>query len=565
MSGPRSSRTFRPRGPGLLFTSLASAVLLLVGLVALDANQASPPTIAEFAPSALDQIKDAPPRQGSDVGSGENGEGEGGTASPSATPSATASATPSGPPPVEVPRVHTCVGDPPRQIEDPQSPPCVPYWQGDNGGATTFGVTRDEIRVAAPYGTAFTGDPTPVYQAITSFFNQKFEFYGRKLRLITYPATGDNFALPVPPDMIADATKVATEIKAFANLGYPDRKGSEQVFYDELARRKVLGVVGRDTAVGTETRFRARHPYQWSRGTTVDTQLRNYGQFACNVLNGGAPKYAGGVWPWVPQPTTRKFGVVITVNTDGQSVDEAPLKNALRACDVEPYVLRMPQSQGDTSTADARNQVLQLVDNEVTSAMCFCDINSIWDLMKASDVEGYQPEWLLGTYINADIDNSFSTISPTQSDHVIGITYTDHLQPIQDSFWYTAVRTGNPNLPPPTNAGAMAFYQDMLLLASGIQMAGPNLTPQTFADALHRTVFPNPGAGAAPWFQARVGFPNGGHAMRLDAAMYWYDRGGQGRFDPTIPGRICYVYGGRRYATDRWPRGDQPFRQGACL
>src|SRR5258708_17094819 len=35
-------------------------------------------------------------------------------------------------------------------------------------------------------------------------------------------------------------------------------------------------------------------------------------------------------------------------------------------------------------------------------------------------------------------------------------------------------------------------YWVMLLMASGIQMAGPNLTPQSFEAGLQRAAFPNP-------------------------------------------------------------------------
>ena len=51
-----------------------------------------------------------------------------------------------------------------------------------------------------------------------------------------------------------------------------------------------------------------------------------------------------------------------------------------------------------------------------------------------------------------------------------------------------------------------ARYSSLLLLASGIQLAGPNLTPATFQAGLMRAdQFPNPGARGAPYFQARVG------------------------------------------------------------
>src|SRR5438067_5052613 len=146
MSEPRS-RAQRPRGPGYLLTAAATAGVLLLGVVALSVAQPSPPTVAEFAPSALDQIKAPPSRQGTDVGSGKGGGKTNNKSKPSPTPTVTPTA-----PEIIQPRVKNCVGDPPRQIEDPQSPPCVNYWQGNNGGATAFGVTANEIRISVPYG-----------------------------------------------------------------------------------------------------------------------------------------------------------------------------------------------------------------------------------------------------------------------------------------------------------------------------------------------------------------------------------------------------------------------------
>lgn len=40
-----------------------------------------------------------------------------------------------------------CVGSPPRQTEDPLSPPCVASFEGDNGGSTYQGVSGDDVRI----------------------------------------------------------------------------------------------------------------------------------------------------------------------------------------------------------------------------------------------------------------------------------------------------------------------------------------------------------------------------------------------------------------------------------
>jgi len=239
------------RGPGFVFTAIAVAATLTLGVVALDASQSSPPAVAEFAPAALNQVKNAPHQ----LGSVDNPPG-----SPTPTPSASKSATPTPSPTKEPPQaaVRNCVGDPPRQIEDPQSPPCVNYWKGDNGGATSYGVTRDEIRIAVPQGSAFE-TPRDDEDAIARFFNTHFEFYGRKIRLVQYYVTDDTFAEPNPTHMIADARYAYSQAKAFASLQYLDRKGAEMPYYDELSRLKVISVQG-SGALSTEAHLRAHAP-----------------------------------------------------------------------------------------------------------------------------------------------------------------------------------------------------------------------------------------------------------------------------------------------------------------
>src|SRR3954454_1174224 len=76
------------RGPGVVFTSIAVAATLTLGVVALDASQSSPPAVAEVAPAALNQVKNAPNSLGA------QGNPAGG-ASPTPTPSASRKPSPS--------------------------------------------------------------------------------------------------------------------------------------------------------------------------------------------------------------------------------------------------------------------------------------------------------------------------------------------------------------------------------------------------------------------------------------------------------------------------------------
>src|SRR5687768_8815945 len=49
----------RPRSPGVAYAVLTLALSVLVGALALTSRQPAPPTIAEFAPQAVEQIRDS--------------------------------------------------------------------------------------------------------------------------------------------------------------------------------------------------------------------------------------------------------------------------------------------------------------------------------------------------------------------------------------------------------------------------------------------------------------------------------------------------------------------------
>src|SRR5205823_3189869 len=187
---------------------------------------------AEYAPEAVQAIKQAPVEQTAQSGTAEGAAGVAGgdNGAGATTTTSTTLAPAAGPqnqgPVIETARVKRCIGDPPRQIEDPQSPPCVPYFDGDNGGATSPGVTANEIRIAAP------SKDGNVFNTLLTFFNQRFQFYGRQLKLVDGGCFDSD---PKTAKSLAD--KVATE-NTFGSLSFCDSMGTDYYYYDELARHQ---------------------------------------------------------------------------------------------------------------------------------------------------------------------------------------------------------------------------------------------------------------------------------------------------------------------------------------
>src|SRR3979409_813463 len=98
-------------------------------------------------------------------------------------------------------------------------------------------------------------------------------------------------------------------------------------------------------------------------------------------------------------------------------------------------------------------------------------------------------------------------------------------------------------------------------MASGIQMAGPNLTPATFEPGLQRARFPNPDH---PIMAGKVGFLGGSHSMTIDAAEIYWSSTATGPYPDATAGTFCYVDHGRRHSSGNFPVGGDPFFNPVC-
>ena len=202
--------------PPLLIAGLLLLAILVVLPSSLNLPQSNPSQTLEYAPVPPEDQDTPPPPNGnfgalSLAGSGRlgagtgTGSGAGGLQAP----------TPSGA--GKNPSTKRCVGSPPRQTEDPLSPPCVAHFSGDNGGATAAGVTPDEVRVVVYFrgcGTQQGGSrgpeplpcstyvdllepPAPDEDTFTrtvrlyqQYFNDRYQTYGRFVHFWAYFDSG---------------------------------------------------------------------------------------------------------------------------------------------------------------------------------------------------------------------------------------------------------------------------------------------------------------------------------------------------------------------------------------
>ena len=546
----------RRRGPGFVYTAISAAVLAIVAVLTITAATTPPPAIAELAPQAVQQIRDAPAEQSSALGSGEGGSGLGGLAAPTTTevPPALAAAvaTTVAPPRIERARVRRCVGNPPRQIEDPQSPPCVPFWEGENGGATSRGVTGEEIVVAVGAGEA-------AVVRLEQFFNKRFEFYGRRLRLVPLGDPGATCETNK-----AAAAAVDEEVGAFAGLGL--YQANEWCYHEELVRRKVVAVT--ESPFPEEWIDRA-HPYLWSYPSSVDALLTALGQWTCARLAGRPARFADGNDGLELMSTkTRKFGLMLQPYGHTYTPDPAPLERELKRCGaaidstrVFPYAVYTPE--------DSTNAVLQMKAAGITTTYCLCTAFQTVHLPGQASTQGWFPEWLFSSYGLMDSNFGVKTFwtDAQQRANVLGITAEPRQWGYDDTPLVWAFREVDPSFDATAEAGSVAMlewerlYRMLLLVASGIQMAGPHLTPDTFASGMQRTPFPNPDD---PLNVGKVGFLGPDHTMTDDFGEFFWSEVAPSPYEDDSVGSVCYVDHGRRRRAGQWPAGDAEFFTPTC-
>jgi hypothetical protein len=504
---------------------LVNAVIS-VGIVAAIAGVSvvrkppAPPTIAEFAPAN-------PARQL--------------TAEPSPLAARNGgSPAPTGPLPTPsgegVPSALQCWAWPEgvtTQTFDRQSPPCISSWAAGagNGGPTSNGVSGTEVRIGVP--AAAVG----AWQPYADFFSRHYQLYGRTLRLVPLGIVD----LDTAEGQRAGAG-AASERGVFAALDQPgafqDAPPDLAVYVDTLADKKVVGVLTGSTQAST-TALSAQAPYAWTYPPAMDTMQRMLAAADCRELSGHHASHSKQT-----RSRNRRFGVLVPAAkaNNGRSFDASSLTAGFERCHVSAGIHEYDPADRlgvERVLADARRE-------GVTTLIPFAGARVVAGaLMGAAQRVGYSPEWLMPGLGQQRAVASWSRAPKEQIGSLFGV-----------ASWSRASADSTPaaqalhEVAPAVEFGVddQAVYDGLALIAAGVQLAGPRLTPQAFADGLESATFANPGAGAAPEYQPSVGFQDVDHAMVDDFAQVWWNGTG-----------FCMVGNGRRWTADQLPYDDPGF------
>lgn len=405
--------------------------------------------------------------------------GSGNVAAPTVRGPGTPGAGPGTSPPVAA----RCSG---RQVPgDPYAPPCT-TWSGNNGGATSKGVTGSQIVVAYRItndqsfqqtlaqlaGASLQDTQADVERTITAlaqYFNSRYQFYGRKIVVRFYSGQGslsNELVGNGQAQAEADSVTVGQQLKAFADLS-----AESEPYADALFRQ---GVMGFGDPYMSQHWHQQHAPYDWSiaaDGTKVASFAAQYQvQKLCPA--GSPAAFAGGNLKGRP----RKFATLAPDNSWYQeSVQVA--RGIVSQAGCNPGENVEYQLDLGTMSNQASNIIAKLQSDGVTTLFCGCDPIIPVFLSGVAARQGYFPEFIVTGTALTDQDIVGQLWNQQFAAHAIGISPNAAPVPSTQTLGYAAykaVRTDEPAF-----VVDLIYYQ-MAQLAIGLQMAGPDLTPATF-------------------------------------------------------------------------------------
>jgi hypothetical protein len=442
------------------------------------------------------------------------------------------------------------------------APPCVQPFTGDNGGATSSGVTADEVKIIYyqtdpsldPAGAALLGatgadvNPETAAQAIEDYaalYNEIFETYGRRVVIETYRGTGPGDDAEAAR---ADAIAIA-ERHPFMVLGAPQLQSP--VFATELASRHIVCGGNCATAISEEI-VDQYYPYIWQVGQTPEQASTLAAEAFGNMAGPGPAELAG------DEATRREDRVYAVVHYDTPDGDHEAsfetLKDQLAEHGIELAVDVRFELDTSRMQENARTIISRLKAAGVTTVILYTDPLTPGALTQEATAQDYHPEWLLGPNLLAD-----TTIFARQTDgdqwkHGFGLSFTGTRGERSTQNQWHVYEWAYGHEPPNNTVGVI----DPAIRSAftGISLAGPELTPETYRDGLFRIPV---GGGGPTTPMASVGAHGIWPELDLggldDIGFLWWDPDARGEDETGNEGEGMYRYadGGQRYTLGHLP------------
>lgn len=560
----------------LVISTLAAVALLSILPSALNIPQSTPSETLEYAPVPPDDENQVTPPAGNLTSLGL-GSSSGLTNAPAAELGDGGGEVAGRA--VKTPSTKRCVGRPPRQTEDPMSPPCVASFNGDNGGATYPGVTGEEIRILVYWGhpQAFylgsrgrqdsnehggrifdladpPGESDP-YQVEAlriwqRYFNERFQTYGRFVHLYLHYGSNGGERPPTAEQRSADAAYGYSVVKPFAVILH--EVSDLDRYVGAMARRGVM-TFGAGSGLVSLDAYRGFPGLIWGYNQPTEYLVDGFTDLLCKqvvnrpVTDSGDPAFQG---------RPRKLALVTTDKGYNEGKDRAAvrIRQNVEKCGgrfaletTYPCDCSIWSSPHDADRHTA--MVAELKSNEITTV--------VWNLgydkenSEAAKRSAYFPEWVVMAGNGYESIAHGKWMDPDVWDHAWVFTPKPAIGPWTETTCFRALREADPDLPFSDTSVPCRFYEDVRQLFTGIQVAGPKITPQTVDKGFH-AIPAHP--SSTPEIPACFYLP-GDYTCVKDNALWQWDRNAISEYS-SAPGCYRMVNRAERHLVGDWPRRD---------
>jgi hypothetical protein len=453
-------------------------------------------------------------------------------------------------------------------------PPCVQWNSTNNGGATADGVTDKQIKVVRWLG--FQDDATKAilrayklsdedsvikraYDAYRAYSNHHYQTYGREVVYEDYSAS----AVSTNDEaMIADAALIADKHPFAVIVGNPAAV-MPTVLASELNARGVLCV---GCTVSLSTDYYRENPNVIAGGLpSANEYCQQSAEYIGKRLAGKHAVYAGDELNPL-QGFTRKprvFGLMYLNGTMGKVDPEGErmrkiCEDAFAQYGVSFAVQVSYLYEPGRNQNDVTNMITQLKEAGVTTIVPLIDPLSPILITPEATRQNYFPEWFVTGTGLSDTTTAGRLYDQNQWRHAFGITpLWVTWQDVKTSTGVKEYHDAHRDAKDGDEGVLCNIYRGVAqFLFTGIQMAGPNLTHDTWKAGLFAYP-PTPedgGRAALPLVYSTPDLPT----SIKDFAEVFYDLTAQGPDErgQAGTGMMMKTDNGQRYQIGQWPSDD---------
>jgi hypothetical protein len=466
----------------------------------------------------------------------------------------------------------------------------VASFHGDNGGATYQGVSANTVRIlvyleggggkqtATSQGDETTppggycedlDKPPPAKEFVwdrmmrlySIYFNQRYQTYNRHADFVD--CYSSYFSLSngeTPSDRAADAAQFYERVHPFATLNQASY-GYATTFSDAVAQKGVLvfrGAQNERTPCCTDASVYSGFPgLLWSVAASTDEYARMFIDYVCKRILGHPVSFTGNA---TDQAGPRKLGLILDKWPDRPELARFGqlVQNGVQACGGSFAYVGSTDENQQNPQLEARD-IAGMKQQGVTTVIwpggseVVGNDNSGLYMSQSGGNSGYLPEVVIAGTGGSDITLEAAVQNQGWESHVLAVTTYTRADVLDQTPCFQAAREVNANAPTIDieNFGC-TLYDNVRLLFTGLQVAGPRLHPTTVDQGFHAIP---PVQGNDPHAPSCF-FDGGEYTCVKDAAAAYWDPSGHDPGGNSSQGCWRILEGGRRYIAGHWPNED---------